>query len=169
MTEEQYEAVSNFVAGQNVLVSLPTSMGKSLCYLVLPVVFEYLRSPSAAAAPLGKSILVVVSPLKCLMEDQVARFSSRGVRSTKEKCKQSVLGQDVENGQYQIVFFSPECMLTELKWREMFRSEVYQKNVIGLVIDEAHCIEKMVGSFSNTVAVIMHKYLKEYCELLPDS
>ena len=126
-------------------VSLPTGAGKSLCYLVLPVVFDYLRLPSAAAASLGKSILVVVSPLKCLMEDQVARFSSRGVKSTyicKDKCKQSVLGQDVENGQYQIVFFSPECMLTELKWREMFRSEVYQKNVIGLVIDEAHCIEK---------------------------
>ena len=32
--------------------------------------------------------------------------------------------------------------MTELKWREMFHSEVYQKNVIGLVIDEAHCIEK---------------------------
>ena len=103
LTEEQYEAVSNFVAGQDVFVSLPTGVGKSLCYLVLPVVFDYLRSPSAAAAPLGKSILVVVSPLKCLMEDQVARFSSCGVRSTyicKEKCKQSVLGQD---GQYQIV------------------------------------------------------------------
>ena len=40
LTEEQYETVSNFVAGQNVFVSLPTGTGKSLCYLVLPVVFD---------------------------------------------------------------------------------------------------------------------------------
>ena len=55
LTNEQYEAVSNFVAGQDVFVSLPTGVGKSLCYLVLPVVFDYLRSPSAAAAPLGRA------------------------------------------------------------------------------------------------------------------
>ena len=34
LTEEQYEAVSNFVAGQDVFVSLPTDAGKSLCFLI---------------------------------------------------------------------------------------------------------------------------------------
>ena len=32
LTEEQYEAVSNFVAGQDVFVSLPTGAGKLLSH-----------------------------------------------------------------------------------------------------------------------------------------
>ena len=70
---EQQEVVVNFVAGRDVFVSLPTGAGKSLCYLVLPATFDLLRnSPSS-------SVVIVVCPLKSLMEDQVAKASSRGM------------------------------------------------------------------------------------------
>lgn len=41
-----------------------------------------------------------------------------------------------------LVYISPESMLTNLKFREMFRSDVYQHNLVCLAIDEAHCVEK---------------------------
>lgn len=49
---------------------------------------------------------------------------------------------DVVNGHYSLVYMSPESMLTNLRYREMFRSSVYQENLVCLSIDEAHCVEK---------------------------
>lgn len=144
LTSEQHSAVSQFLAGKDVFVSLPTGAGKSLCYLVLPLAFDYLRGTTR------KSIIIVVSPLKSLMEDQVARFCSRGVMSVCVGIDSSVqVDQDVANGRYQVVFFSPEAMLTNLKWREVFRSETYQQNVVGLIVDEAHCVEKWYSKLSS--------------------
>ena len=36
LTEEQREAVTHFVSGQYVFISLPTGAGKCLCYALLP-------------------------------------------------------------------------------------------------------------------------------------
>ena len=40
------------------------------------------------------------------------------------------------------VYLSPEVMLLNCMWREMFNSAVYQENVMCLAVDEAHCVEK---------------------------
>ena len=53
----------NFVAGRDVLISLFTYAGKSLCYLVLPSIFNLLRNSKS-------SIVIVVCLLKNLIEDQ---------------------------------------------------------------------------------------------------
>ena len=135
----------NFVRGKDVFVSLPTGAGKSLCYGLLPLVFDSLRSRSLLRkSSANKSIVIVVSPLKSLMEDQVAKFSSRGIKCTfVNRDGQSKEVQDcIVRGHYQIVFISPESMLRQLIWREMLRNEVYQENLVAFVIDEAHCVEK---------------------------
>ena len=36
-------AIKSFVEGNDVLVILPTGYGKSLCFALLPLVFDYLR------------------------------------------------------------------------------------------------------------------------------
>ena len=50
--------------------------------------------------------------------------------------------EGVIQGLYSLVYISPESMLTNLKYREMFCSDVYQHNLMCLVIDKAHCAEK---------------------------
>ena len=56
-TDDQANAIREFVAGRDVFVTLPTGSGKSLCYAALPFVFDFLRAQSL--------IVVVVCPLQC--------------------------------------------------------------------------------------------------------
>ena len=49
---------------------------------------------------------------------------------------------EIIKGEVQLVYISPEALLCDPCWREMFRSTVYKKNLVGLVIDEAHLVEK---------------------------
>ena len=60
---EKRSVVQAFVDGRDVFVCLPTRSGKFLCYWILPGVLDRLRGPD--------SIVVVVSPLKALLREQV--------------------------------------------------------------------------------------------------
>ena len=73
LTNEQIEAVVHFVQGQDIFISLPTGAGKSLCYVILPLLFNTIQ-------PGRHSIIIVVSPLKCLMQDQCTKYSEKGVK-----------------------------------------------------------------------------------------
>ena len=67
----QEEAVRRFIESRDVFVSFPTGGGKSLCYSVLPLVFDKLRKTA------GQSLVIVVSPLIALMKDQVRALAER--------------------------------------------------------------------------------------------
>ena len=77
LTDDQRKAVEAFVLGKDVFVSLPTGSGKSLCYACLPHVFDELRSQRAGGTLDHLSIVVVVSPLNSLMQDQVHRYNTK--------------------------------------------------------------------------------------------
>ena len=70
---EQEKAILSFVFGNDVFVSLPTGYGKSLCFGLLPCVFDALRGVKK------KSIVLVVCPLVALMKEHVVNFSSMGI------------------------------------------------------------------------------------------
>ena len=69
---EQEYAIFSFVGGTDVFVSLPTCYGKSLCFSLLPQVFDLLREAE-------DHIVLVVSPLLAIMKEQVAFFSAKGI------------------------------------------------------------------------------------------
>ena len=147
-TDEQKLILQAFLAGKAFFACLPTGSGKSLCYAALPSAFEYLRSKSKENRLQGQipssCIVVVVSPLTALMVDQVAMFKNRGLQAAfvgKEQIDERIR-QQVEKGVFSLVFMSPESLLKVLRWREMFRSKIYQDNLVGLIVDEAHCVEK---------------------------
>ena len=121
-------------------LSLPTGSGKSLCYSVLPKVFDTLKKKA-------KSIAIVVSPLISLMKDQIHSLESKGIKATfvnrdLSTDTDSSVEAALHEGQYQIVFFSPEALLCQDTWREMLQSQVYRDNVITFVVDEAHLVKK---------------------------
>ena len=72
----------------------------------------------------SKSIVVVVSPLISLMKDQVQAMKARDVRAVYvgDCAEEDVV--DVCSGIYQIVYMSPEALLTDDQWRDMLLSPV---------------------------------------------
>ena len=187
---KQKEAISYFFSGNDVFISLPTGSGKSLCYIILPRVFDEMCSGSRS------SIVIVVSPLVVLMRDQVKGIMKKAIYSKliilcliliyvlsylgtrplaltainvsmhvsmqnyykqkKKKINAIYVGDANENdgsleaicdGNYQLVFFSPESLLTNMTWRDIFGSPVYQKNLVALVVDKACCVKKWLVSF----------------------
>ncbi len=66
LEQKQEGSILQFTKGKDVFISLPTGFGKSLCYILLPGVFDIIRGVEK------KSMILVISPLIALMEDQVA-------------------------------------------------------------------------------------------------
>ena len=123
----QEEIIQALLQEQNVLAVLPTGNGKSLCYQLT----GYLR----------EGLVVIVSPLLSLMEDQVTQLQKQGEKrvvaynSLLSKSEKAYVLQHL--AEYKFLFLSPE-MLTQ---KELLN--VLQRQKIGLyVIDEAHCISQ---------------------------
>ena len=133
---EQQQAMEYFFARNNIFVNLPTGYGKSLIFQSLPIVADVLFSQ-----PRGSNIIVVISPLKALMEDQISYLSSVGVPAiaiADEEAPEII--QQVLNGCYVVVYGSPECILSTKTWRGIFAYPKFQEMLLGVAIDEAHVV-----------------------------
>lgn len=62
---EQLQVIKHVCEGKHVLALLPTGFGKSLTFIVPPL--------------LESKLAIIVSPLKALMADQVSSMRSKGV------------------------------------------------------------------------------------------
>ena len=133
---QQEDALFQFICQRkDVFVNLPTGYGKSVIFQMAPFVASKLPNFSP------NSIVVVISPLVTLMKDQVSRLTSLDLSAAFVTADQEEeILQGVENGQFQIVYASPESMLSSDRWRQMLCSDLYKERLIGIAVDEAHCI-----------------------------
>lgn len=123
---KQKEILEAIFTGQNVLALMPTGFGKSLCY----------QFPAKTL----KDLVVVISPLIALMEDQVQKAKQLGIEAV---CINSSIASDVrkktqenlKKGMYQLLFVTPE----RLRKKE-FLDAITARKISILAIDEAHCI-----------------------------
>ena len=87
--------------------------------------------------------MVIVTPLTALMLDQKERFSRTGLRVEfvgSAQDNDAAIGE-VISGSVQLVYISPESILTNKKFRGMLQKEIYQDKLRALCIDEAHCVK----------------------------
>ena len=129
----QEQLVGSVLSGRDTLGVLPTGGGKTLCYQ-LP-------------AFMMPGLVLVVSPLISLMQDQVDRARRLGLRaasltSQDPKDTQRRAEEDLAHGRLDLLFCSPE----RLEARKL-RSLLTSSPVSLITIDEAHCISEWGHEF----------------------
>ena len=87
---------------KDVFVSQLTCSGKSLCYSILPLAFDSVRSSSCS-----KSIVLIASPLIALMKEQVIPMEERCVTSLYSGDMDDSRQSKVCQGEYRLIFMSP--------------------------------------------------------------
>src|SRR5256885_6523346 len=121
------------MAGHDSCVVMPTGGGKSLCDQLPALVSE--------------KTAVVISPLIALMQDQAAQLAQMGIpsavlNSSLAGQKQSVVMREAENGQYRLLYLSPERLARAdtIAWLKRVPLALF-------AIDEAHCISEWGHEF----------------------
>ncbi len=122
---EQEECLVHILNGVDVVALLLTGFGKSLIYQPRPKT--------------GKAIIVTVSPLVAFMDNQIKETAKLGLCAAQ-------LGVyndwEIMEGNFSLIFGSPESWILNPKWRAMLSSTLYQDNLVANVGDEAHVAYK---------------------------
>ena len=140
LKDEQRYSISAAFSGKDVFVCLPTEFGKSLCYQVLPFMFDH------KAYLLGRNVVVVVSPLKALMADQIKSLETVesmlwSYLAPRTLLQVILLLRSQHSEQLAFIFCSPEALISP-KWRVALEKPNISDRVCAVAVDEAHCISK---------------------------
>ena len=74
------------------------------------------------------------------MQDKVNQLEKQGI-SAVSLSETSVRDDKLISGHYTFVLYSsPESLLSNEAVRELIGSKVYKERVVGVVVNEAHCI-----------------------------
>jgi ATP-dependent DNA helicase RecQ len=126
----QRPVVEALLAGQDCLAVLPTGGGKSLCYQ-LPALVR-------------GGLVLVISPLVALMQDQVGQLQRRGIPAA---CLHGGLAlperrrllERLRDNQLRLLYLAPERLQAEAT-RQLLDDVLESGQLVALAVDEAHCI-----------------------------
>ncbi|XP_039776473.1 ATP-dependent DNA helicase Q-like 3 isoform X4 [Panicum virgatum] len=129
---KQLEAIEAVLSGRDCFCLMPTGGGKSMCYQIPALV--------------RTGIVLVISPLIALMENQVASLKNKGIpaeflSSTQTSHTKQTIHEDLDSGKpsLKLLYVTPELVATPGFMAKL--KKLYHRGLLSLVaIDEAHCI-----------------------------
>ena len=99
-----------------------------------------------------KPVVVVVSPLNIIQNEQIDILKGHGIRACRLSYCDSDFGtselveedriDNVINGDFPIVFAHPEALLNTSAGKMLLRDSMFQERVVAVAIDECHIVEE---------------------------
>lgn len=129
----QAETLTGLAEGRSVFAGLPTGYGKSLCYWLPAVAWEWR--------------VWVLSPLVSLIEDQALACREMGVAALAwhgalDKDERDSLESEMAGGRWQVCLLSPERYVSWAQSGYLKALEGAGLDADLLVLDEMHCLEE---------------------------
>ena len=122
--------IDALLSGRDCLAVLPTGGGKSLCFQLPALVRQ--------------GLVVVISPLVALMDDQVLQLQRRGIAAAClhrgiQPEQRRLIQTQLSAGSLRLLYLAPERLQGEAA-RDMLSAHAREGRLVALAVDEAHCI-----------------------------
>ncbi|KAH9014978.1 P-loop containing nucleoside triphosphate hydrolase protein [Lactarius pseudohatsudake] len=132
----QLKASLTQLEGNDLLTLASTGSGKTLTFWI-PLLFNW------------DGVSIIITPLNVLGEknvDELLLVSIPAVNLTTSSASDRTF-KEIESLKYRIIITSLECILTDWRFLDLWKSKRFVNKLRSMIFDEAHCISQWSGDF----------------------
>jgi superfamily II DNA helicase RecQ len=141
----QKDVIEHYMSGRDCFCIAGTGAGKSLTYILCPIVMDLckniLPSESDDKTYILHHVTIIIQPLKALMKSQRDKLASNGLKTIylgDEDASTSI--KELRDGKYNYIIASPESATSAKFLDEIFK---IRSKIACVFIDESHCIQTL--------------------------
>ena len=91
------------------------------------------------------------------MLEQVRILTQKGIKAVYVGSVHVFVVKEIKDGIFQVLFFSPECLLTELDWRVVLHPSLYQEQLLDLLLTK-HAIVCNKNATAKGIVFILSQF-----------